>query len=125
MPLPAGTRLGPYELTAEIGVGGMGQVYKAIDTRLERTVAIKILPSLMAYDREFRERFDREAKTISALNHPNICTLYDVGEAIAGADSVRYLVMEYLEGESVAARLSRRPRSLSRANSREDTTTSP
>ena len=98
MSLPVGTRLGPYEVIGEIGAGGMGEVYKARDTRLERTVAIKVLPLLMAHDREFRERFDREAKTISTFNHPNICTLYDVGETLVGADSVRFLVMEYSKG---------------------------
>ena len=108
MSLSEGTRLGPYEIIAPVGIGGMGEVYKAMDTRLGRTVAIKILPSLIAQDRDFRERFDREAKTISTLNHPNICALYDVGETLAGGDSVRYLVLEYLEGESVAARLARR-----------------
>ena len=74
-----GTRLGPYEITAPIGAGGMGEVYKAHDSRLDRTVAIKILPAHAAADPEFRARFDREAKTISQLNHPNICTLFDVG----------------------------------------------
>src|SRR6185295_10765202 len=101
MPLSAGTRLGPYELVGIIGAGGMGQVYRAKDTRLDRIVAIKVLPPELASDREFRERFEREAKTISALNHPNICTLFDIGQ---DAD-VQFLVMEYLEGETLAARL--------------------
>ena len=79
MPLTAGTRLGPYEILAPIGAGGMGEVYKARDTRLDRTVAIKVLPPALAADPEFRARFEREAKSISALNHPHICTLYDVG----------------------------------------------
>jgi len=103
MPLPAGTRLGPYEITGPIGAGGMGEVYKARDTRLERTVAIKVLPPALAGDPEFKARFEREAKSISALNHPHICTLYDVGEA----DGVSYLVMEFLEGETLADRLKR------------------
>jgi serine/threonine protein kinase len=76
--LPAGTKLGPYEIVAAIGAGGMGEVYKARDTRLDRTVAIKILPPALALDPQFRERFEREARSISSLNHPNICTLYDV-----------------------------------------------
>ena len=85
MTLTATSRLGPYEVIAPLGAGGMGEVYKGRDTRLERTVAIKILPSELAGDPQFRDRFDREAKTISALNHPNICTLYDVGEAVSPA----------------------------------------
>src|SRR5215510_13315995 len=103
MPLSTGTRLGPYELGNQIGEGGMGEVYKAKDTRLDRTVAIKVLPSELASDREFRERFEREAKTISALNHPNICTLFDIGKE----GDVQFLVMEYLEGETLASRLDR------------------
>src|SRR5881296_372508 len=99
MPLTAGVRLGPYEILAPLGTGGMGEVYKARDTRLERTVAIKILPPQLAADPQFRERFEREAKTISQLNHPHICTLYDVRD--------NYLVMELLEGESLAERLAR------------------
>ena len=79
MPLITGTRLGPYEIIAPLGQGGMGEVYRARDTRLDRTVAIKVLPPHLAADPEFRERFDREARTISSLNHPHICTLYDVG----------------------------------------------
>ena len=81
MAITAGARLGPYEVLALIGAGGMGEVYKAKDTRLERIVAIKILPESLAADPQFRERFDREARTISQLSHPHICTLYDVGEA--------------------------------------------
>ena len=79
MSLSAGTRLGPYEVLTPLGAGGMGEVYKARDTRLDRTVAIKILPELLAGDPQFRERFDREARTISQLDHSHICTLYDVG----------------------------------------------
>jgi serine/threonine protein kinase len=81
MPLAAGTRLGSYEVVSAIGAGGMGEVYRARDTRLDRTVAVKVLPPQLAGDPEFRERFDREGRAISQLNHPNICTLYDVGEA--------------------------------------------
>jgi len=82
MSLAAGTRLGPYEIVGPLGAGGMGEVYKARDTRLERTVAIKILPAHAASDPEFRARFEREARTISQLNHPHICTLYDVGREV-------------------------------------------
>src|SRR6202795_2104787 len=101
MALPPGTRLGPYEILSALGAGGMGEVYKARDTRLDRTVAIKILPAALAADREFRERFEREARVISALDHPHICALYDVGEQ----HGVSFLVMQYLDGETLAARL--------------------
>jgi eukaryotic-like serine/threonine-protein kinase len=101
MSMPSGTRLGPYEIVAAIGAGGMGEVYKARDTRLDRAVAIKILPESLASDPQFRERFDREARAISQLTHPHICTLYDIGESSATA----FLVMEYLEGETLAQRL--------------------
>jgi serine/threonine protein kinase len=103
MPLSAGTRLGPYELLAVAGAGGMGEVYKARDTRLDRTVAVKVLPRALAADPQFRQRFDREARTISALDHPHICALFDVGEA----DGEAYLVMPFLEGETLAERLAR------------------
>ena len=103
MPLSVGTRLGPYEILSAIGAGGMGEVYKARDTRLERIVAIKVLPDALQLDAHFRERFEREAKSISALNHPNICTLYDKGTQ----DGVDFLVMEYLEGETLASRLAK------------------
>jgi eukaryotic-like serine/threonine-protein kinase len=101
MSMPSGTRLGPYEIVAAIGAGGMGEVYKARDTRLDRAVAIKILPESLASDSQFRERFDREARAISQLTHPHICTLYDIGESVGTA----FLVMEYLEGETVEQRL--------------------
>src|SRR5712692_9411393 len=101
MALSPGTRLGPYELVSLLGAGGMGEVYKARDTRLDRTVAIKILPEALAADSQFRDRFDREARTISQLDHPHICALYDVGEQ----DGTAYLVMQYLEGETLADRL--------------------
>ena len=81
MPLKPGTHLGPYELLALIGAGGMGEVYKARDTRLDRTVAIKVLPAHLSDRSEIRERFEREARAIAALNHPHICTLYDIGRA--------------------------------------------
>ncbi len=105
MPLAAGTRLGPYEILSPIGAGGMGEVYKARDTRLERTVAVKVLPPHVADRPEFRQRFEREARAIAALNHPHICTLHDIGEQ----DGIHFLVMEHLEGETVAARLGRGP----------------
>ena len=103
MSLSPGARLGPYQILAAIGAGGMGEVYKARDTRLDRTVAIKVLPSEVAGDPQFRERFDREARVISQLTHPHICTLYDVGEHAGTA----FLVMEYLEGETLADRMAR------------------
>ena len=90
MPLSAGTRLGPYEILSPLGAGGMGEVYRARDTRLDRTIAIKILPSHLSENPEARQRFDREARAISSLNHPNICTLHDVGHE----DGIDYLVME-------------------------------
>ena len=101
--LSTGTRLGPYEILASIGAGGMGQVYKASDTRLDRTVAIKVLPPHWAENSEMKLRFEREAQTIASLNHPNICVLHDIGKQ----DAVDFLVMEYLEGETLAARLER------------------
>ena len=103
MALASGTRLGPYEINAQIGVGGMGEVYKARDTRLDRTVAIKILPAQVAGDGEARSRFEREARAIAALDHPHICAVYDVGVH----DGTHYLVMQHLEGETLAERLSR------------------
>jgi eukaryotic-like serine/threonine-protein kinase len=100
-----GQHLGPYEILSAIGAGGMGEVYRARDTRLDRIVAIKILPDHLASRAELRERFEREAKTIASLNHPHICTLYDVGQQ----DGTDYLVMEYLEGETLAERLKKGP----------------
>ena len=91
MGLSTGTQLGPYEILSAIGAGGMGEVYRAQDTRLDRIVAIKILPAHLADRAELRERFEREARTIASLNHPHICTLYDVGHQ----DGIDYLVMEY------------------------------
>ena len=101
MTLSTGTRLGPYEIVAPLGAGGMGQVYRARDTRLDRTVAIKVLPDHLAADPQFRERFEREAKTISQLNHPHVCTLHDVGEA----NGLHFLVMECVEGPTLADQL--------------------
>ena len=105
MTLATGSKLGPYEIQSPLGAGGMGEVYRAKDTRLGRTVAIKILPQGLAETPEIRQRFEREARAISSLNHPHICALYDVGRH-EGTD---YLVMEYLEGETLAARLEKGP----------------
>lgn len=101
MALDSGTRLGPYEITALIGAGGMGEVYKARDTRLDRVVAIKILRQHFINDADRQSRFDREARAISKLNHPHICTLYDVGHD----NGIDYLVVEFLEGQTLADRL--------------------
>jgi Tol biopolymer transport system component len=100
-----GSKLGPYEIVSRLGAGGMGEVYRARDTRLDRTVAIKVLPAHLSDDPELRQRFEREARAISSLSHPHICALYDVGRQ----DAVDFLVMEYLEGETLAARLKRGP----------------
>lgn len=105
MPLPSGTKLGPYEVQSPIGAGGMGEVYRAKDTRLDRTVAVKILPSHLSDNPDAKQRFDREARAISSLNHPNICTLHDVGHQDGGD----LLVMEFLEGETLADRLAKGP----------------
>jgi serine/threonine protein kinase len=101
MALSAGTRLGPYEILALVGAGGMGEVYRAKDTRLDRIVAIKVLPAGLSSAPESLERFKREARAVSALNHPNICSLYDIGE-----DAGRpFLVLEFLEGRNMRDRL--------------------
>jgi eukaryotic-like serine/threonine-protein kinase len=105
MYLAAGSKLGPYEILAPIGAGGMGEVYRARDTRLQRTVAIKLMRRELARHSDFLDRFQREARAISALNHPHICSLYDIGQQ-SGLD---YLVMEYVEGESLAEALKQRP----------------
>jgi Tol biopolymer transport system component len=106
MQLVAGTRLGPYEIQAVIGTGGMGEVYRARDTRLDRTVAVKVLPPALASDPQFRDRFGREARAISALDHPHVCALYDVGEE----NGCSFLVMQHLEGETLADRIARTAR---------------
>lgn len=105
MPLEPGTRFGPYEIVAPLGAGGMGEVYKARDTRLDRSVAIKVLPSHIAQREDLRARFEREARAVSSLNHPNICSLFDVGRQ----DGVEFMVMEHLEGETLADRIARGP----------------
>jgi eukaryotic-like serine/threonine-protein kinase len=105
MSLASGTKLGPYEIQSPLGAGGMGEVYRARDTRLDRTVAIKVLPQGLADTPEVRQRFEREARAVSSLNHPHICALYDVGNQ----DGVEYLVMEYIEGETLAKRLESGP----------------
>jgi len=101
MALETGTRLGPYEVLSPLGAGGMGEVWRAKDTRLDRDVAIKVLPSHLSDSPELKERVDREAKAISQLTHPHICTLYDIGRH----EGVDFLVMEHLEGETLARRL--------------------
>src|SRR5438128_63539 len=103
MPLSPGARLGPYEVQAAIGAGGMGEVYRAKDTRLDRVVALKVLPSDLSSNPERRQRLEREARAISRLSHPHICTLYDIGHQ----DGVDFLVMEYVEGETLEQRLQR------------------
>src|ERR1700746_906352 len=105
MPLISGTKLGPYEIVGPLGAGGMGEVYRAKDTRLDRTVAVKILPAHLSNDPVRKQRWERKAKTSSSLNHPHICVLYDVGHQ----DGTDYLVMECVEGETVATRLEKGP----------------
>jgi len=105
MPLTAGTRLGPYEITSPLGAGGMGEVYRARDTRLDRDVAVKVLPQHLSGNPDLRARFEREARTASSLNHPSICTLFDMGHQ----DGIAFLVMELLEGETLAVKLERGP----------------
>jgi eukaryotic-like serine/threonine-protein kinase len=105
MTLTPGTKLGPYEIQSPLGAGGMGEVYRARDTRLDRTVAIKVLASHLSSSPELKQRLDREARAISSLNHPNICQLHDIGSQ----DGAEFLVMEFLEGETLAERLKRGP----------------
>src|SRR5262245_1561287 len=100
MPLGPGIRLGPYEIVSPIGAGGMGEVYKAKATLLDRVVAVKVLPAHVASDLDLKQRFEREAKTLAALSHPHICPVFDVGQQ----DGVDFLVMEYLEGQTLAGR---------------------
>jgi hypothetical protein len=104
MTFASGDKLGPYEIIALIGVGGMGEVYQARDTRLDRTVAIKILPAHLSDNSDHRQRFEREARAASTLNHPNICTIYDIGET---ADGQHFIVMELLEGQTLQKRIAR------------------
>src|SRR6476469_8599754 len=103
MALFAGIKLGPYEVLSPIGRGGMGEVYKARDSRLDRTVAIKVLPEHIAQREDLRARFEREARVVASLNHPNICVLHDIGIQ----DGAGYMVMEYIEGQTLAARISK------------------
>src|SRR5687767_1492846 len=109
MPLAPGTRLGAYEIVSLIGAGGMGEVYKARDSRLDRTVAVKTLPSRVASDPSLRQRFEREAKTLATLSHPHICAVFDVGHTSTDQGAIDFLVIEYLEGETLAQRLTRGP----------------
>src|SRR5271157_2544528 len=111
MPLSPGDKLGPYEILAAIGAGGMGEVYRARDSRLGREVAIKVLPSHLSQNPDLRARLEREAQTISGLQHPNICVLHDIGRH----NGVDFLVIEYLEGETLAARIKKRPLPLDEA----------
>jgi len=111
MSLKPGTKLGPYEILSLLGAGGMGEVYKARDTRLERIVALKVLPPHLADRADVRQRFEREARTIANLKHPHICLLYDVRKE----DGIDFLVMEYLEGETLALRLKKGPLPLDQA----------
>jgi len=107
MSIAAGATLGPYAIVGQIGAGGMGEVYKAKDTRLNRTVAVKVLPAHFSQDVEMKQRFEREAQTVAGLNHPNICVLYDVGRERPAPDAepVDFIVMEFLDGQSLANRL--------------------
>ena len=112
MALTSGDRLGPYEIQSAIGAGGMGEVFRAKDTRLDRTVAIKVLAPALAANPDFRDRFEREARAVSALDHPNICALYDVGREQPGrgdGTAVDFLVMQFVAGETLATRISRGP----------------
>ena len=105
MPLAAGTRLGPYEVIAPLGAGGMGEVYRARDRRLERDVAVKVLPDHLAENPQALARFVRETKTLAAISHPNLLAIFDTGDA----DGIRYAVTELLEGETLRAIISRGP----------------
>src|ERR1051326_1629810 len=111
MALISGTKLGPYEIQSPLGAGGMGEVYRARDTRLDREVAIKVLPACVSSDASLRQRLEREAKAVSKLSHPHICVLHDIGHQ----DGVDFLVMEYLEGETLAHRLAKGPLPLEQA----------
>ena len=111
MPLSNGDKLGPYEILSPLGAGGMGEVYKARDTRLDRSVAVKVLPEHIAKREDLRLRFEREARAVASLNHPNICTLHDIGSQ----DGISYMVMELMEGETLAARIEKGPIPLEQA----------
>src|SRR5215467_4424471 len=105
MALTPNAKLGPYEIVSLLGAGGMGEVYRARDMRLDREVALKVLPAHLASDASLKQRLEREAKAVSKLSHPHICTLHDIGSQ----DSVDFLVMEYLEGETLERRLLKGP----------------
>lgn len=105
MSLAAGSKLGPYEIQSPLGAGGMGEVYRARDSRLDRDVAIKVLPANLSSDPALRQRLEREAKAVSKLSHPHICTLHDIGHQ----DGVDFLVMELVEGETLEQRVMRGP----------------
>src|SRR6202040_1587401 len=111
MALTSGTKLGPYEIQSPLGAGGMGEVYRARDTRLDRDVAVKVLSAKLSSDPASRQRLEREAKAVSKLSHPHICTLHDIG----CQDGVDFLVMEYLEGETLEQRLLKGPLPLEQA----------
>jgi eukaryotic-like serine/threonine-protein kinase len=116
--IASGTRLGPYEIQSPLGAGGMGEVYRARDSRLDRTVAVKVLPSYVATDPTLKQRFEREARTLAALSHPHICSVFDVGQhdpSTGSGQAVDYLVMEYLDGETLADRLVKGPLPLDQA----------
>ena len=115
MSLTPGIRLGPYEIVSALGAGGMGEVYKARDTRLDRIVAIKILATGAASDPLRLRRFEHEARAVAALNHPNICALYDIGSEQSGGGAIHFLVMEHLEGDTLLRRLRRGPLPLAQA----------
>jgi serine/threonine protein kinase len=105
MTLKSGVQLGPYTVIGPVGAGGMGEVYQARDTRLDRSVAIKVLPSLVAADPLRRKRFEREARLVSQLNHPHVCALYDIGQDLG----IDFIVMEFVEGETLADRIANGP----------------
>src|SRR5215471_1618833 len=111
MSLAAGTKLGPYEIQSPLGAGGMGEIYRARDSRLDREVALKVLPEHLSSDASLKQRLEREAKSVSKLSHPHICTLYDIGHQ----DGIDFLVLEYLEGETLEQRLIRGPLPLEQA----------
>src|SRR5262245_38152901 len=118
MTLSAGTRLGPYEIVAPIGAGGMGEVYAATDTRLNRAVAIKVLPPHWAENTEMKQRFEREPRTVASLSDPHICAIHDIGHHPSpdpAHAAIDFIVMEYLDGETLAVRIARGPLGLDEA----------